>query len=205
MPVAVFAQEIHGEDGSSAVVDHADDHGAGDHGVSPTATDPLSVDPDLAIWTAVVFVLLLIVLQKFAWGPISQGLDRREQGIAENIAAARQQHDEAKKLLVDYQRKLDRAADEVRQMLEEARRDAEHTKQQILVEAQAGAEAERNRALRDISTATNQALKELSEQSANLAVELAGRIVHAQLKPEDHAGLIREAVAQFSASEPSSN
>lgn len=181
------------------------EHGAGAHAVDPSATDPLSVDPDLAIYTAVVFVLLLIVLGKFAWGPIMEGLEKREQGIAANIDAAQRQHDEAKTLLMDYQRKLAHAADDVRKMLEEARRDAEHTRQQILAEAQQGAELERQRMLRDVRTATDQALKEISERSANLAVDLAGRIIKSEVRPEDHASLIREAMGQFQAREPSAN
>ena len=46
---------------------------------------PLAFDPDLAICTAIVFVALLAILWKFAWGPISAGLDKREQSIAGNI------------------------------------------------------------------------------------------------------------------------
>lgn len=183
----------------------ADEHTSAEHEVQASRVDPLAVDPDLAVYTAVIFVLLLIVLGKFAWKPIVEGLEKREQAIADTIQAAQRQHDQAKALLADYQQKLAHAADDVRKMLEEARRDAEHTRQQILAEAQQGAELERQRMLRDIRTATDQALKELSEKSAGLAIDLAGRIIHAQLRPEDHASLIREAMGRFLAHEPSSN
>ena len=89
--------------------------------------------------------------------------------------------------------------------MEEARRDAEHTKQAILAEAKAGAEAERNRALQDIETATDQALKSLAERSAELAVELAGKILQSKLSAADHARLIQEAMAKFPQSTASSN
>ncbi|MGD9721739.1 MAG: F0F1 ATP synthase subunit B [Pirellulales bacterium] len=170
-----------------------------------TASDPLSVDPDLALWTLVVFVILLIVLGKFAWGPIIAGLERREKSISDHIADAQRNHEEAKKLLGDYEKKLALAANEVRELLEEARRDAEHTKQSILAEAKAGAEAERNRALHDIDAATEGALKSLAERSAELAIDLAGKILQSKLSPADHERLIQEAMAKFPDSTPSAN
>jgi len=169
------------------------------------STNPLSVDPDLAVWTFIVFLMLLGVLWKFAWGPISEGLDKREQTIARFLSDAERSHEEAKELLADYQRKLGLAADEVRALLEEARRDAEHTKQEIMSEAKAAADAERLRALREIEAATDAAIKQLAERSADLAVELAGKIVGAKLTAGDHARLIQEAIAKFPSVTPSRN
>jgi len=164
---------------------------------------PLSFDEDLAVWSLVVFLILLVVLWKFAWGPISEGLDKREQGIADNIAAAEQKHEEAKELLVQYDKRLAEAAGEVREIIEEARRDAEHTQKEILAKATEDAQAIQDRARREIETATSAALKELSERSASLAVELAGKIVQSHLSQEDHARLIDDAVNRFS--QPSNN
>jgi F-type H+-transporting ATPase subunit b len=185
----------------------AADEAQGD-GHAPAAAaspDPLTVDPDLMIWTFVVFVVLMIVLSKFAWGPISEALEAREHAIEENIAAAQRANDEAKALLADYERRLAQAHEEVRGILEEARRDAEHTKQSILAEARAEAQTERDRALRDIDLATDRAVKELAEQSANMAVGLAGRILRSQLGPQDQAQLVRDALTEFAASKPSAN
>lgn len=172
---------------------------------SKGSSDPLSVDPDLAIWTLVVFVVLLIVLKKFAWGPILQALEGREHGIANHIAEAQRHHQEAKALLAQYEQKLASAANEVRELMEEARRDAEHAKQAILAEAKAGAEAERARAMHDIEGATDAALESLAERSAQLAVELAGKILAFKLTSDDHARLIQEAMAKFPAATSSSN
>ena len=166
--------------------------------------DPLEFQKDLAIWTAVIFGVLLLVLRKFAWGPIVEGLEKREQRIAENIAAAEKANADAKQMLVDYERKLAASADEVRAILDEARRDAEHTQQEILAKARADAQAERDRALREIETAKDGALKELGERTANLAVDLAGKIVGARLNTGDHQRLIEEALNRFPAS-PSKN
>ncbi|MCH8924470.1 MAG: F0F1 ATP synthase subunit B, partial [Planctomycetes bacterium] len=146
-----------------------------DHATEDTAawkSNPLSVDPDLAIFTVVVFVLLLAILWKFAWGPICVALDAREKRIADNIAAAENAGDDARKLIAQYDAKLASAADEIRELLEEARRDAEHTKRQIVAEAKQNADQEWQRVQRQIDTATAQALKELAEASADMAIDL---------------------------------
>jgi F-type H+-transporting ATPase subunit b len=157
----------------------------------------MTSDPDLAIYTLVVFIVLFIVLAKFAWGPIAEGLDRREQGIADNIAAAQRSNEEAKALLAQYEQRLSAAQEEVRAILDEARRDAEHTQQQILAKAQSEAEATRDRAVRDIDAASAVAMKELAEHGTKLAVQLAGKIVGAELNSAGHARLIQDALEKF--------
>ncbi|MCC7085832.1 MAG: F0F1 ATP synthase subunit B [Pirellulales bacterium] len=188
---------------------------AAEHGVAdaPAETgshqeetpNPLVWKTDLAIFTFLVFLILFFVLKKFAWGPISQSLDQRERNIAENIAAAQRAQDEAKEMLGQYEKKLAGAADQVREMLDEARRDAEHTKQQIVAEAKAAARAEQDRAMRDIRTATDAAVKELSERSTDLAIELAGKVIATKLSPDERSRLVQESLTKFAAATPSEN
>jgi F-type H+-transporting ATPase subunit b len=162
-------------------------------------------DIDLAICTLIVFLLTLGVLRKFAWGPIVTGLERREQAIADNIATAENAAEEARKLTAHYEEKLAGAADEVRAIIEEARRDAEHVGQQIVDKAQAKAAEEGQRLVREVEQAKHTALREISDRGADLAVSLAGKIVAKELKTEDHAALIRNDLAKFSEAVPSDN
>jgi F-type H+-transporting ATPase subunit b len=167
--------------------------------------NPLEFKTDLALWTFVIFIVLFLVLKKFAWKPISESLDRREHHIAENIAAAQRAQDDARNMLAEYERKLAGAADEVRAMLEEARRDAEGTKQQIVAEAKSAAQAEHERAMRDIRTAADAAVEELSQRSADLAVALAGKIISTKLTGEERSRLVQESLGRFVAAAPSQN
>lgn len=186
--------------------DHGEkDHSAGDHGAAHghigakgASSDPAEVKGDLAIFTLLIFVLLFAILYKFAWSKISAALDAREKGIRENIEAAQRANEEGKALLAQYEQKLADAQGEVKAIIEEARRDAEHTQQEILARARADAQVERDRSLHEIETATDQALKELAEKSTNLAVDLAAKIMQAQVKKSDHDRLIQDAVATFS-------
>jgi F-type H+-transporting ATPase subunit b len=167
--------------------------------------NPLNFRGDLAIWTAVVFLLLLAVLGRYAWGPIVQGLEKREQGIADQVAQAEQNNQQARDLVAQYEQKLVLSEAEIRKMLEQARRDAEEAGRQIMEKAKEEAGIERQRALREIEAAVAGALKELSDYSATLAVELAGKIVGAELKPADHARLIAQAVAEMSRARAGAN
>jgi F-type H+-transporting ATPase subunit b len=182
--------------------------GAAIIGMAPSiasAADPLTVDPDLAVWTGVVFVVTLAVLWKFAWGPILAGLKKREDSIADNIATAENAADEARRLTSEYETKLAGAADEVRGILEEARRDAEHTAQQIKERAERDADEAGKRMLREVATAKGAALKEISDRGADLAVDLAAKIIRRELTATDHADLIQRAKTDFIASGPSNN
>lgn len=167
--------------------------------------NPLDWKTDLALWSGAVFVALLFVLGKFAWGPIADGLDKREERIAGEIAAAEKANTDARSLLADYQGKLASADAEIRQMIEKAKREAEQAGQKIVERARGEAEAEKRRAIADIELATAGALEDLASRSATLAVQLAGKIVRAELTPADHSALVDEAVAEFSRFEPGKN
>lgn len=172
---------------------------------SGAAPDPLLFDVDLAICTAIVFLLTMAILRKFAWGPISSGLEKREQAIADNIATAENAAEEARKLTAHYEEKLAGAADEVRTIIDEARQNAERTGQQIIEKAQAKASEEGERLIQEVERAKRAALREISDRGADLAISLAGKIVAKELRPEDHATLIRNDLAKFSETTPSDN
>ncbi len=201
-PHALLAAEVIA---SGASTDSA--AAAGKAGEHEADANPLEFKSDLALWTAVVFLVLMFLLWKFAWGPLSEGLDKRERHIADQITQAHEANQKAKDLLAGYEKKLADSQDEVRAILENGRRDAEHVGSAIIDKAKADAKAEAQRMLKQIDAATAKALMELADRSASMAVDLAGKILHARLNPKDHAWLIEQAVAGFTEreDEPSRN
>jgi len=155
---------------------------------------------ELAVFTFVVFCLLLAILTKFAWGPISQGLIQREEGIANKIDEASRDAEAAAARLVEYDSKLSGAESEAQALISKAQATAETAASQIRSDAETEADQQKQRARADIDAARGVALDELSHQSVNLAVRLAGQIVGRELKQEDHAALIQDALKQFSSS-----
>lgn len=178
-----------------------DAHGS----AAATRPNPLGIDLDLAVWTGVVFVLLFLVLKRFAWPQIVAALEERERRIAEHIAAAEALQEKAKQVLAEHEAKLASAAGEVRALLEEAKRDAEHTRRTIAAKGHQDAQEELQRALREIKRARDAAIQELAVASANAAVELARNVVSAQMTPEQQSKLVRDALSKLTASSPSTN
>src|SRR6266852_554344 len=75
----------------------------------------------LGLWTVVVFLILLLILRKYAWGPMLEGLQRREQNISAAVEEAQRARQEAQRLRAELQAEMDRAAEKVRDLLDEAR------------------------------------------------------------------------------------
>ena len=159
---------------------------------------PAWFQTDLAVWSFAVFLALLALLTKFAWKPILQGLQKREEGIARQIAETKASNEEAKRMLASYERRLAEASEEVRGMLEEARRDADATRQSIVAEARKAAEEERARATHEIQLAKDDALSQIAEKAGHLAVEVAGEFLRDKLGSDDQARLVRDSVASLS-------
>lgn len=186
----------HGE-GTAAHGGHHDPYDKSTANASKDLENVAEFRSDLGIATVLVFALLLMVLWKFAWGPICEALEKREQGIANQLAEARASNEEAKRLLNDHQARLSRAAEEVRELLDQARRDGESMKQRLMTDAEQAASALKDRAVREIDAAKNGALEELARKSVEQAVNLAGRIVGKQLNASDHTQLIQEALQKM--------
>ena len=209
--ISFFGGAALAADAKHADASHADhDAGHGDHGHLPEIghnlpagttqkafESPAWFQTDLAVWSFVVFLGLLGLLTKFAWKPIMDGLDKREQGIADTIAATQAANEDAKRMLASYERRLAEATDEVRGMLEEARRDADVTRQAIVAEARKAADDEKNRARHEIGLAKDDALAQIADRAGDLAVEVAGKFLREKLGREDQARLVRDSVASI--------
>ena len=164
------------------------------------AKPPLEVPPDTLLFSLVIFLVMLAVLYKFAWGPISEGLELRERKMAEDIEGAKTAHEQAQAQLRAYEAKIAGAQDEAAALIAEAKNDAVAAKERIMAEAAEEAQRTRERALAEIEAAKNAAARELAEQSVDSAVSLAGNIVGRSLDKNDHSQLIEKSIQQFNAS-----
>jgi F-type H+-transporting ATPase subunit b len=152
-----------------------------------------------ALWTLVIFVLVLFVLGKYAWGPILRSLQAREDFIRQALETAKRERDEAEARLREYEERLAAARVEATAIVEQGRRDAEVVKKKI--EEQAKVEADRmiERARREIALAAEAAGKELYGLAARLATEVASRVIGREVDAEDHQRLIAESIEELAA------
>ncbi len=117
---------------------------------------------------------------------------------------AERARNESERLLTEHRKQMAATADEVRALIEGARRDAQAAGDEIIRKAQAEAEASRDRAQREIGVARDQALVEIWSKTADLAVSVAGRVLTRELNESDHRRLIETALAELPAS-PAAN
>jgi len=164
-----------------------------------TANNVFAGDIGNALWTVVIFGLVLVVLGKFAWGPLLAGLQSREAYIRESLETARRDRTDAEARLREYEEKLAASRAEATAIIEEGRRDAEAVKRKIEEHAKQESAKMIERARREIEAAATEATRQLYSLSAHLATELASRIIGRELDPKDHERLIAESIADISA------
>jgi F-type H+-transporting ATPase subunit b len=170
----------------------------GGHGEA-AANNPFAGDLGNALWTVIVFGLVLVVLGKFAWGPILSNLQARESFILESLEKAKKEREEAEARLRAYEEKLAAARAEASAIVDEGRRDADVVKRRIEEHARQEADQMIARARREIQIATDTATKELYTLAARLATDMATRIVRKELTPQDHERLIAESIDALNA------
>lgn len=176
--------------------EHPPSHGAGaSHAAKPEL--PLKFQGDLALWSAATFLVFLFVLKKMAWQPLQDGMNAREAKIRQDLADAESNRLKAEALLREYEAKLAKSQEEVKEILAEARRDAEHAKQDIIATAERESSAMRQRAVADIERARDQALVELFDFVSKNVMQATEKVLGRSLSGGDHERLVKEALANL--------
>jgi F-type H+-transporting ATPase subunit b len=174
----------------------ADEHhpGTGEPEEEPSLLSPAF---DLGIWSIVIFVLLLIVLRVFAWGPILEGLQKRESQIRASIKEAEDARSSAQQMREQLQQEMNNAQDKVRALMDEARKNGEHLREQMVSDARKEIQSERERLHREAELARDQALQQIVNQTADLAVLVSTKIIPRQLSADDQRRLVDEALGDL--------
>jgi F-type H+-transporting ATPase subunit b len=152
---------------------------------------------DLGIWTLVIFVILLLVLRKFAWGPMLEGLRKREETIRGSVEEARRTRDDMEQLRAQFKVEMDQAYAKIPALMDDARRDAERMTNDLRSKATADISAERQRLRHEMDVARDQALHELWTNAAQLATLISAKAIGRSLSEEDHRRLLDEALQEI--------
>lgn len=155
-----------------------------------------------AVAAAIVFLVVLVVLKKAAWGRILQGLQDRENKIRGDLESAERAARDAAATLREHEAQLAGAGDEVRRIVEQGRADAQKVAGQVRDQAETEIQGLRRRAESDIMAAREQALAEIYARTASLATDVAGRILKRQISADDQDQLVNEALARLDRKEP---
>ncbi len=159
--------------------------------------NPFAGDVGNALWTMVIFVLVLIVLGKFAWGPILAALQKREEFIRDSLAQAKKDREDAEARLREYTEQLQSANAKASAIVDEGRKDAEAVKRKIEEDAKAEAVKLIERAKREIGIASDTAIKQIYDLGAKLATEVASKVIRKEVNAQEHSRLISESLDEL--------
>jgi len=143
------------------------------------------------------FVILFLLLRKYAFGPLMKTMNERAQHIENQISTAEKNRQEAERLAEEYRTSLANAKKEASDMLENARRNGEKQAADIIAAAEAESVRLKQEAMAEINREKDKAIAELRDQVGALSVLLAGKIIDKELNAEAHKALFEEAVKEM--------
>jgi F-type H+-transporting ATPase subunit b len=159
--------------------------------------DLLSPDTGTIFWTVLTFLMLLLILKKFAWGPILKGLEDRENRIKSAIYQAEQDKNEAEKYMAEQKRLIDEAKKDSIKILNDSKNSAEQARKEIVEQAQKQAEHLIVRAKEEIGLSKDAAITEVKDYIVDIAVLAAQKVVGDPLSEQQRENLFQKYVNEL--------
>ncbi|WP_026691587.1 F0F1 ATP synthase subunit B [Alteribacter aurantiacus] len=142
------------------------------------------------------FAVLLLILKKYAFGPIMDMMEKRENHIAEQISTAEKNRQESEKYIEEQREAIKAARAEAKEIVENARKQAERTEKDIMANAEKQAERKLQEALATIKQEEEQAISALREQVSSLSVLVATKVIEKELDDKEQEKLIQETLKE---------
>ena len=163
------------------------------------STDSMGAELDLwtLLTTTIIFLVLLVVLKGTAWKPILGGLKARETAIRNSVEAAAKAKAEAERTTQELEAKMAEVQRQAAQSLQQAKADAVKVADSIRQQAETEAAALKDRTLREIEGAKQQALSEINSHAASLATAVASKILKRSVTVDDQQRLVDDSLAEL--------
>jgi F-type H+-transporting ATPase subunit b len=160
--------------------------GQDEHGNTPLFT----VNLGTSVWATLVFLVLLGILYKFAWGPILSAVEAREVGIQGALDEAAEKHAEAGRLLEEYRAQMADTRREAHQIIAEAKEAGQRVRKEIEEKARIEGREMLERAKTTIERERDAALEALRRESVEIAIAAASKLIRERLDSDADRGLV---------------
>ncbi len=160
-----------------------------------------SVNPGMAVWTLLTFLTLLFILGRFAWKPMLAALDAREKRIQSDIDEARRQRDEAEALLARQREQLAEGRRQAQGLMAESRAAAETLRKELEARAREETRTMIEGARNEIERERKAAIDAVRQESVDVALAVASRILGERLDAQRDRKLAREFIEELAESE----
>jgi F-type H+-transporting ATPase subunit b len=163
----------------------------------PGNTNMLDPKVGLMFWTLLIFVVLLVVLSKFAFKPLLAAVEAREAALEETIAQAKRDRAEAATLLEQQRAALAEARTESAKALADARALGEKSRAEAIERAKVEAADLLDRTRREIGAEKERAIAELRREAIDLALAGAGKVIGQRLDGAADRAMVEQFLASM--------
>jgi F-type H+-transporting ATPase subunit b len=161
------------------------------------ASGPLTIEFGLMFWTVVVFLLLLVILKKFAYPALLGAVEARERALQEQLDAAERNRVESEALLAEHKKLLAEARSQAHTLLVEARTTAEKDRALAMEKTLQEQQELLERARREIVDERDQAIAELRREAVELSLAAASKLIGERLTSETDRKLVEEYLSRL--------
>lgn len=144
------------------------------------------------VWNILNFLVLLWLLKRYLYGPLTEMLDKRHQKIENDLDHAREEREEAEKLKKEYEAELQQAREKAQEIVEEAENRGEERAQEIIDEAREEAQRIKERSREEIEQAKEEAVDQLRNEVASISLMAASKFMKEKLDQQRHQELINQ-------------
>ena len=162
----------------------------------------ITPDPGTVLWTVITFIVLAVLLAKFAWKPLLTTLQERERTIRESLEQAQKARAEGEETLRRNQEILAQARRETAAILDQGKREAESLRAEILAQARKEAQDLVEQGRKQVQFEQKQAIEQLRRQVADLAIQAAERLITRSLDDAKQRELLDDYVRGLTEMEP---
>ena len=156
------------------------------------APGPLTVEFGLMFWTVVVFLLLLLILKRFAYPSLLGAVEARERALQQQLDEAERNRLESAALLEEHKKLLSEARTQAHGLLVEARASAEKERALAMERTLQEQQEILERARRDITEERDRAIVELRREAVDLSLAAASKLIGERLTSETDRKLVQE-------------
>ena len=153
-------------------------------------TDLLSPHGGLMVWTLLIFILLFVILSRYAFGPITKAVEAREQALQDAIDQAKRDREEAARVLAEHRTQLEGARAEAQHIIAEGRAVGEKLRTEMLEETHAQQQELLERARNEIAAERDRAISDLRKEAVDLAIAAASKVIEKNLDDSANRKLV---------------
>jgi len=154
-------------------------------------------DPGLFIWTIITFLLLLVLLARYAWKPLLAFLASREETIKTSLENAQTAKKELERIQQESAQIIRKAHGEAESIVSRSWSDAEKVREEMKQKAKSEADAIVKESQRQIELETGRALRQIRSEVADLSIAIASKVIQRNVSKEDNSRLIEDTLKQI--------